>query len=295
MHEEALKLDGKRVAKTKKIRAKRPTEYWLLFLKTYVLPHSAPRFKFKPGCLVFLIPIIALLIFFSVDADPDTIVPVLFVSVFVSFILFAIIGHLKKEAFVPVDAFQDFAKFIIAIKGDIHKNLINLRLDYSTIENDKNLLDPYKIGLKKIKGVKYKPYSLERFHAQFILKDGSVCTTALNQISLKVTTTKRRSSGKVKTKSKHKHKLFYALTLKLNAKDYNISTKEQISKISNKKYNVMVNTANGFHFIKIKYKKKTSVISPVLRPQFKHSNSVITEMMAYISKHRIMVSKLKLK
>lgn len=292
MLEKALKLDGKRIAKSQRFKAKRPSEYWLLFFKTYIFPASS-SFKFKSIYLVGLIPVLAIILLILVNADSDTFMPVVFVSFFISLFLFIILKSFERHAFVPVQAFQDLAKFIIAIKGDIYKSVVNMRLDYSTIETDKNLLDPYKIGLKKLKGVKYKPYSLERFNAQFLLKDGSICTTALHQISLRVITTKRRSSGKTKTKTKHKHKLFYTLSLKLKTSDYDIASNDNVLKSANNTYEIATRSQGEYHLIKVKYKEKTIVISPVLKSELKHKESIYTEMIQYLSDNKIMILKPK--
>ncbi|TXE11597.1 hypothetical protein FUA26_05890 [Seonamhaeicola algicola] len=226
---------------------------------------------------------------FLKGVDGEDIFPILFFYPFYYIFLFLILNNYKKYKFVPVDAFQDLAKFIIAIKGDVHKNLINLRIDYSPIEHENNLLDPTKIGLVTRKGTSYKPYKVERYNAQFTMKDGTVCTTSLNQISIKVKTTKRRSSGKIKTKYKHKHKFFYALTLKLNPANYDIINAHEAIKLSNNKYQVAVTTINNAHFVKLKYKSKPSAIASVLRPQLKHSKSAVTEMLTYLTNNKVMI------
>ncbi len=295
MLEKALKQDAQRIGKTQKFKAKRPIEYWLLFLKMNVLPYSKSSFKFKLKHLAYLVPIILIIALLLLGYSFDSIVPILFVSVFFMLFIIPILGLFQKQAFVPVDAFQDLAKFIIAVKGDVHRNLINLRLDYSPIENEKNLLDPNKIGIRKRKGTVYKPYKLERYHTQFIMKDGTVCTTTLNQVSVRIKTTKRRSSGKVKTKTKHKHKFFYALTLKLNATNYTVVNDKKAIELSNDKYNIAIATIDASHFVKIKYKTKPSVVSSVLRPQLKHTKSAVTEMMNYLTSNQVMTSQLTLK
>ena len=177
-------------------------------------------------------------------------------------------------------------KFIIDLKGDIFRDLMSLKLNVSPIEQSVNLLDPLKIGLKKKRGVRYKPYELERYRASFQLLDGSTCMTALYQISLRVSTTKRRSSGKVKTKFKYKHKFLYVLTLKLKESDYNLLSLTALNSLKNV-YNIAVTSEDGYHLIKLKLKEKriTLTTKPKFSTKIKASN--FTKMLDYLRENKI--------
>lgn len=294
MLEKALKLDGRRFKKTKQFKAKRPIEYWLLFFKKHLLPYSKGSFKFKPIYLAYATPAIVFIFFMSFGQDYEFAMGMTVFSIFFLVFFLAIVKIFKKQAFVPVIAFHDLAKFIIAIKGDVHRNLIQIRLDATPIEKEKNLVNPFNIGIQLKHGVKFKPYSLERYHAQFMMKDGSVCTTALTQISVSVKSTKRRSSGKVKTKIKHKHKLFYSLSLKLNTAHYEVITEKAATALSNEDYTVMVGHIDDAHLVKIKYKWKPYDFDEELQERSKHTKSPITEMMDYLNTHKVMRKKLQL-
>jgi hypothetical protein len=288
MFENALQKDGESFIKNKQISAKRPSEYWLLFIKQYVLSYKKPMLQ--PWMLMFLLPVIVLIVLLLIGPDTEIIMVGTGISIFISIVIGSIWRYNSSIAFVPVEEFHDLAKFIISIKGDIHRNLINLRLNAGVIEDKLNLLDPYKIGLTKSRGVKYAPYELERFKAVFYLKDASVCTVSLHQIALRVTTTKRRSSGKTKTKMKRKHKYFHALTLKLNASQYDILNQDQTNAVVSDLYDIRVKTDGGFHYVKVKSKQKLLTIPSVIKKMETHKDSIYTEMMQYVSHLKIVTS-----
>lgn len=285
MFEKELLIDGKAFSEGKIISAKRPTEYWLAFFKRYVLSYSKP--KFHAWYVVFAIPVIVFFLLFFSGIDIELVFIISFATVIGCIIIGGIMSMKAKQELVPVNAYHELAKFIISIKGDIYKNRFDMRLNSSGIEEDSNLLDPNAIGLVKRHRTVYKPYELERFKAHFILKDGSVCSLALKQVSLRVTTTKRRSSGKTKTKMKRKHKFFHLLTLKLKDSDYNLFNAGS-SLMSNERFEIVLHTENGFHFVKVKAKEKVSNIPSELRPNTTHKPSLYTEMIEYLLEHKIM-------
>lgn len=284
MFKKELLLDGKAFSKGKKISAKRPTEYWLDFLKQYVLTYKTPT-NYR-SYLIFLIPVFCLGVMIFLHIDIDTIMIVMFFSVFITVIISIIMQGLKRQAVVPINAYHELAKFIISIKGDIYKNRFDMRINSGVIEEDTNLLDPVKIGIVRRARTKYKPFELERFKANFTLKDGTFCSVSLNQITMRVTTTKRRSSGKTKTKMKRKHKFFHLLTLKLNEADYKVFTPG--TNITNTPdFDIVLHTENGFHFIKIKAKIKLTNVASKLSRSAMHSPSLYTNMIDYLWQHKI--------
>ena len=286
MFEKHLLIDGKSFSKTHQINAKRPTEYWLTFIKRYVLTYKKPWFYWH--YLIFLIPVIAFIILIVIEADSDTVFPVLFVTGFVSIFVFIFAMARANQPFVPINGFLELAKFIISIKGDIYRNRFSLHLNSSVIEKSINLLNPNDIGLAKRHRTVFKPFQLQRFKANFILKDGSICNVALHQITLRVTTTKRRSSGKTKTKMKRKHKLFYLLNLKLKNENYSVYNADPAIMVTDK-FEVSLLTENGFHFVKIKSKVKSLQISSKLETRNQHEPSIYTEMMEYLMNNKIVL------
>nr|WP_321226163.1 hypothetical protein [uncultured Psychroserpens sp.] len=285
MFEKELLIDGKAFAKGQKISAKRPTEYWLAFIKRYVLSYKKPWFHKR--YLLFTIPVVILIIMLLSDADADDIMPIIFVSSIFCFFIVIFLTAKARQAIVPINAFHELAKFIISIKGDIYKNRFDMRLNSGVIEEDVNLLDPNKIGLAKRHRTVFKPFELERFKANIILKDGSICSLALNQITLRVTTTKRRSSGKTKTKMKRKHKFFHLLTLKLKDVDYQIFNQDN-SIMANDRFEIILYTENGFHYVKVKAKVKVSDVPSKLKENTTHKPSLYTEMIQYLLDNKIM-------
>ncbi|WP_040281757.1 hypothetical protein [Psychroserpens damuponensis] len=289
MFENALLKDGQFFIKSKKINAKRPSEYWLLFLKRFVLSYKKPRFQ--TWMVMFFVPLLVFAVLFVLQIDSELTMVITIISVFLSFFIGLIWKFSTNIAFVPLEEFHDLARFIISIKGDIYKNMINLRLNTGVIEDKLNLLNPSDIGLQRASGVKYHPYQLERFKAVFHLKDATVCTISLHQITLRVTTTKRRSSGKTKTKMKRKHKYFHALTLKLDASQYEILNQERITNTIDGFYDIRVKTDAGFHYVKVKTKQKLTSISSEIKKHHVHKDSIFTEMMHYLESNSIVNSK----
>lgn len=283
MHRKALLLDSQRFKKTKKIYLKRPSEYWLLFFKNNVLTKQPKHFQIRYLLFLFPLSVLMLLIFNVIDFDYF---PSLFISLFITFAIFGISGNFVKYPFVDTNSFNHLAKFIIDTKGDVHRNLMNIRLNFTPIQKDSNFINPTKIGLRAAKGVVYKPYELERYKAQFLLKNGTTCIVSLYQISLKIKTTKRRSSGKTKTKYKFKHKFLYVLSLKLNSNDYAIGSIDKLNK-SYSKYTVIVYTEDGFHYVKIKQKEKAATIALELTHTGKNKNSYFTEMTEFLMERKI--------
>jgi len=288
MIEKALLTDGKRFAKDKQIKAKRPSEYWLLFMKRYVFSYKQPWFKLY--YLVFLIPILVVISLLLFQVNSSSIFPLAFVSLMLTIIAFGILKLYSKQAFVPITAFQELARFIISVKGDVYRNLINLQLNTTHIESNLNVLDPRKLGLKPFKGVKYRPFETERFKANFTLNDGSICLVSLNQITLRVTTKKRRSSGKTKTKMKRKHKFFYQLALKLKTSDYQINTPNKGFEFSNinTDFDVSVKCHDDFCWVKVKSKEKILDVPSKLDKSSQHRDSIYTKMMQYLITNKVM-------
>lgn len=285
MFEKELLIDGKAFSEGQKISAKRPTEYWLTFIKNYVLTYKKSGFHLR--YLLFALPLVVGFILFLFGVDMEDIFPVLIGTFIVCVFVVLFLSFKAKQALVPINGYHELAKFIISIKGDIYKNRFDMRINSSVIEEKINLLDPNKLGLAKRARTVYKPFELERFKANFILKDSSVCCLALNQITLRVTTTKRRSSGKTKTKMKRKHKFFHLLTLKLKDADYNIFNAGPAIMITDR-FEVVLHTENGFHYVKVKAKVKMSEVPSKLKERVTHKPSLYTEMIEYLLEHKIM-------
>ena len=294
MFKKALALDSKLFLEKKNIRAKRPSEYWLEFLKKHVLIEQKKGISWY--FLLFIIPVIlfiVLIIFMKNDTSGENYggwFAGLFFLTFVLITAVVVFVGFRKRAFVNPNAFDHLAKFIVKIKGDTFKNLIGISLDTSVIENNANLINLESLGLKETRQIKYAPYQLERYQANLRLKDDSFCSVSLFQISLKTTTTKRRSSGKTKTKSKHKHKFYYILSLKLNAAAYQVSEASELLKF-NGSYEISNRTENGFHLLKIKFKEKLMALPTKITANQKKKPSIFTTMLQYVFDKQIVTPK----
>jgi len=286
MFKKALALDSKLFLKEKRIKAKRPSEYWLEFIKQHVLIEQKEGFSW--ALLLFVIPIIVLIFIIVAilggNGDGNDygnwFIGLFVLSVF-TLVIVGVISTLRKRAFVNPNSFDHLAKFIIRIKGDTFKNLMGISLNLSPIEKEANLIPTQQLGLKETRQTKYAPYQLERYQANLRLKDDSFCSASLYQISLKTTTTKRRRSGKTKTKSKHKHKFYYILSLKLSEEKYQVADAKDVLKLE-MPYEVTIRTENGFHIVKIKFKEKLLAFPNKITAQQKSKASVYTEMMDYL-------------
>ncbi len=274
MIKKTLKLDGKQFHNTKQFKAKRPSDYWLLFIKQHIL--TKQPWRLKAFHLFALIPILLFLFFYSITG-------LSFAMFFVALICMLIVrgilryGRNANAAFVPINIFVELAKFIIFTKGDISKNVIELRLNTGKITTAKNSLNPATIGLQNTSKIKYKPYQMERFYSQFKFKDGSICMLSFHQVLLRVSNTRRRSSGKIKTKIKYKHKLFYQLSLKLKTSDYSI-----IHSSSTKHFDINVKSSDKYHLVKVKFKEKITEIPSKINAANKDQISIYTEMLTYL-------------
>ncbi len=292
MFDKDLKIDGKLLKKQKSIRARRPSEYWLLFFKKYILVKRPAPFRLR--YLLFAIPVLILIIFLVfdiVDVDPGDVVPIFVISIFVSVFANIFLSQaFDKNSFIDVHTYNELAKFIIDIKGDIYRNLINLKLNFDVLEQNKYELSPSKIGLNNTGQTKYYAYQVERFNAGVMLKDGSLCNVALHQVSVKVKTTKRRSSGKLKTKYKFKHKLFYSLAIKLKLSDYKSISEDKL-KFLQDVYTVTMQKDHNLVIIKVKHKEKLREVNTSVSTLNKRSTSVYTKMLSYLIDKQVIVSK----
>ena len=284
MIKEILKTDREQFRKTKQINAKRPPEYWILFLKKHIL--CKPQWKFKPIYLLALIPGCLPLLFYTGIVTIDSILPFFIFSFIVTIIIISLFSIYSTKYFVPINDFAELAKFIVYTKGDLYKNGIKLRLNASKIEVDKNLLKPEDIGFSNGTKITYKPYQLERFFGQFLFRDGTFCMVSMLQISLRVRSTKRRSSGKTKTKIKHKHKFFYQLILKVKASDYDV-----LEQNATGMYDTTVKNEGDYILIKVKSKEKADVISPKISKETLQSDSTYIRMLKYIKEYNVLVPK----
>jgi len=285
MIKNALKLDSDQFAKTKMIKAKRPSEYWLLFFKKNILVNIP--WTFKSYHAFAFIPVVLLVILLSIDLDDKSIIlPFMIFSILFSVIAVTIAKKMSNKAFIPVNVYFDLAKFIVSIKGDVYKNLINIKLNSGPIEAPENLLNPSVLGLKNRTSVKYKPYQIERYFVQFTYKDGSSCVVSLNQISVRVTTTKRRSSGKIKSKMKHKHKFFHQLILKLKASDYTIA--DQVADKTN--YDITVKNEGDYNLVKLKFKEKIAEITSEINYNKRKNESIYTSMVKQLLDEKVIFS-----
>lgn len=289
MSNEKLLTDGHTFSESRKISAKHPTEYWLSFIKKHIINYKTP--KYYKHYFLLLIPIALVIVLNYLDAEIETIIILFIVSLVFCLIAGALMKISSKYAFVPVNAYHDLARFIISIKGDIYKKRFAMRINLGSIESNINSVELSKLGLTKQSGVSCKPYQIERYKANFTLKDGSVCSLVLNQIYMRIASSKRRSSGKTKTKIKHKHKFFHLLTLKLKAADYDVLN-ASADIMNTNRFDITLHTENGFHFIKVKAKVKMSHIPEKLKENTEHKPSLYTDMITYLLKHKI-ISKTK--
>jgi len=291
MFKKALKLDGKQFGKHKRIRAKRPSEYWLVFLKKYVLKKHREGFSWT--MLTFLIPfiIVGLAGYTVIQIQPES--PIWLFVIFFGFILMFIVfgarfSHMQKRDFVDPNAFDHLAKFIIYIKGDTFKNLIGLDLNIAGIEDKDHAMDLTLLGLKEKYGLRYAAYQMERYRATIRLKDDSFCSASLYQMVLKTTTTKRRSSGKIKTKSKRKHKFYYILSLKLSAAAYEVMNTQSLVGFSDR-FEITAREENGFHIVKIKCKEKLFSVEKKITAKQKRRPSIYYDMLDFVFHKKIIV------
>ena len=318
MFKKQILIDGKVFYKGHKLNAKRPTEYWLTFMKRFVLINKKPTIKYWLTSierfvltnkkqikdflnLRFTKPIILLILLSLILKIFNTFYAHIYVNIVIIILIVFFFKRIKKrlfpkQTFFPVEAFHDLAKFIISIKGDIHK--FNMRLNCAPIEEKNNRIDPNDIGLKQKPRkkrakhkpkVKYAPYQLERFKANFVFKDGSLCSVSLKQITVRVTSTKRRSSGKMKTKTKYKHKFFHVFTLKLNTKDYKVHN-EGLKIMRTDRFDINVRTAHGFGYIEVIAKVKLSSVPSQLELVNEHKQSLYNEMVSYLLTNKVITT-----
>ncbi len=295
MFEKALKLDGDKLKKTNQISAKRPSEYWLIFFKKIILIKQPIKFRLR--YLFFLAPLgVLIFICFNLISDESYDIESHFAAFMFSLvisIILNIIAHLffDKNYYRDIVSFNHLARFIISIKGDVFKNLIQICLNFEGIESNKHSIKAHEIGLKNISGKRYRAYGMERYRANLVFKDNTVCTTSLYQYTVKVTTTKRRASGKVKTKSKHKHKFLYMLSLKLATENYHIINENELKKYLDD-YDISVFKESTFYFVKIKLKEKRSFTTTEIHSAVKQQESIFTRMLDFLNNKQIITPKI---
>ena len=295
MFKKALELDGKLFRKRKRIRAKRSGDYWLVFLKKYVLKEHREGFSWT--MLAFLIPFVfaglAAFIIIQIAPDSPAVIFIPFFLIVISFVfLVARIIHMQKRDFVDPNAFDHLAKFIIQIKGDAFKNSIGLDINIAGIEDTDHAMDLKLLGLTEKRGLRYAAYQMQRYQANVRLKDDTFCTAILYQMVLKTTTTKRRNSGKTKTKSKRKHKFYYILSLKLSTANYQLMNPDKILAYK-VPYEITSRTENGYHIVKIKLKEKMLSVSNKMTTKQKNEPSIFSEMLGFIFSKKIVTPKAK--
>ncbi|RMA64293.1 hypothetical protein [Ulvibacter antarcticus] len=294
MFEHTLQRDEKALSKNKQLAGKRPSEYWLVFLKQRFLSVKSRRFNWRHFLIaVPFILAIGLAITLATDLPEDDVFPIfigaMVVSMILSIFLVVIMDLMLPKAFVPYNAFDHLAKFIIYIKGDTYRNIVNIRLTNAVIQKPKNLMSIADLGLQNRKGLKYKAHQLERFKANFNLKDGSICQILMHQLCISVISTKRRSSGKTKTKTKYKHKHYYMLMLKVNAGRFRVMDASELSGL-NDRFLVSVISEGDYYLLKIKEKNKLTTMEKEITEQQKLLPSIFTEMIEYLWDKRIIES-----
>lgn len=288
MINQLVKKDGIQFKKTRKISGKRPASFWLLFLKKYLLVKQP--FRFDPFLLIFLIPVIlimAAIYFWAIDNNQefsDGFFTAAFISFFACFITYAIVSIKIKKNFIHSPTFHHLARFIIHIKGDVHKELISLRMDNSIIEAKENFVPLEKLGLKNASGLVYKPYEMERYALKFNLNDGSKGFASLHQITVRVRSTKRRSSGKTKTKVKFKHKFFYQLLLTLPKSKYKVMDQAMLT-TKQKMYAVAISEDATYFYVKLKFKQKPPFVAKKIIDTVEDDASYFTKMLIYAKGH----------
>lgn len=290
MIEEQLKRQNAVFAKTKIISGRFPAVFWLRFIKKNLLVKQP--WKFNPASLIFLVPILIVIFYtLSFDVDGDSFETLIIVLVFVTFFCFAIYGAtfaMRSRAFVHSPTFHHLARFIVHLKGDVLKEVFHLSLDATPIENDKNEIDPATLGIIPRADTKYKPFQLLRYVLKFRLKDGSSGIASLHQISMRATSTRRRSSGKKKTKMKHKHKFFYQLMLTVPKELYHVISIDTLNEVT-MKYSITIKETTTSNIVKIKHKEKIPLIVKKIVEEVEDDTSYYTAMMEYLFDEHIIV------
>lgn len=280
------KKDTKNFKRSKQILALRPSEYWLVFFKKNMLPASSFISKIRPRYLFILIPIFLIAFLLFTEDSLEDYMPLIIGSVVVVFILNIALALMDKHDFIHKDAIYQCIKFIIAIKGDVYKNLVKASINMNRIEDDKFSISARELQLPMLQGVSYKPYGIERCKANFKLKDSTSCAISLYQLSLKVSTTKRRSSGKVKTKTKYKHKMFYTLSLKLDKAKYQVMSQEELAKYQNR-FSISIKDEHAFFIVKVRHKEKLQELNENVTKYGQSEDSIFKMMIDYAYKKNI--------
>lgn len=285
-----VEKDGKLFRKTGKIQGKRPARFWLVFIKENLLTDQ--KKVYSPILLIFLIPItlavltIISLFYSNTFEDFENLMPAIMISAFACFFIYAVLSTTMKKNFIHSPSFHHLARFIVHIKGDIYKQLISLRIDNSIIEADANYISPKTLGVNPSKGTVYKPYQIERYALKFQFNDGTKGLASLHQISVRVRSTKRRSSGKTKTKVKFKHKLFYQLILTLPKSLYKV-TNASVLATKQEPYGIVISEDSENFFVKIKMKQKRSEMFKKISHTVEDDVSYYTKMLKYAIENRV--------
>lgn len=286
-----LDIDRKALLKTNRVQAKRPSEHWIAFLKKYTFKrYWGPKRHLSWLLLIpFLITAYALYDININGIDGEDYVGWFVTAALLFVFLIIYVGSLfMGSPMVEHNTFDNLAKFIMNIKGDIAQNMISVNLDISEITEDKYAIDFQTLGIIKDEETTYKPYQMERYLASFRLKDTSFCMVSLHQICLETTNTKRRSSGKIKSKTKYKHKLYYVLSLKLNKNLYTVVPPEALLKQTGP-FEISIRTENEFHLVKLKYKEKLLALNSEISEAQRQKPSIFTEMMEGMFTDKIVI------
>ncbi|NER16542.1 hypothetical protein [Spongiivirga citrea] len=260
------------------ISSTRPCNYWLIVFKQILSTKRKKNFQLK--YLVFLLPIFGL-IFLLLTSNYEAILPMFIVSIFAIAIAFALLGYFDRYGFLNLESIDNLAKFIIDIKGDVKQNLASITLNLGDLQKSEHEVDPKRLGIKPKAKTKFKAHQLNRIRAKFFLKDNSFVQVSLHQMVVRVTTSKRRSSGKYKTKVKYKHRFYYLLTLRLNANTSQVLSADRLGMLSDK-YIITCDTIDGYHYIKIKYKEKLHSLPKKISNQQKTATSYYSDMLTYL-------------
>ncbi|MCV6629471.1 MAG: hypothetical protein OIF50_06395 [Flavobacteriaceae bacterium] len=278
-----LKKDSQSFKKTNVFSSVRDISYWIVIIKTNILSRSFKKSNKK--WRLFLVPLAFLI--YGIIAEDDFFIAL---SVFGGFFLlvFILIFGLSSSQLIGVGNFDMLAKFLIKNKGEFVQNKIKMRLSTEKLIDKQNQIDIADLGLSKTNKTKYKAYKKERIKGEGLLHNGLYMKWNLIQLVLKVTTTKRRSSGKVKSKTKWKHKMFYSLQLHGKTDKFALGSTEGFQK----KYPTLIlqtKTENGYHFVQLKYKDKPMKVLEKMDKRKQDQSSTYNIMLEAIAAQKLLI------
>ena len=295
MSQQTLHIDGKNLARKQYLKATRPVEHWIVLLKKEIL---SPKWRLNISVILSIIfrafVICVLFAFFRAFSRGGL--------MDISLIVFAIvlisltIRLFTKSIFwdantitsnsIYNNSFNQLVGFLIAIKGDLKENKVQIRLNKGRIFKKVNKLKLEDLNLTFLPEGKLRLYQMERFKMKFILKDGTLGSISMQQLALNITTTKVRASGKTKTKTKEKHRFQYTLVLRFKKGQYDI---QEPLPFNNEKtpYRIAIHRKPDFDVVRVKMIDKIGFIAGRASRSQANRNSIFEHMMNYLLQEQI--------